>query len=199
MTLPRSRHACLCKSKSGPGCSPRINGHARGGMRRCPLRRLRSTRAHMDDIGNRIPFTVELADLFRIHFERQGDLMLMFSRFGMHRRHIQCRGAKPRSGCASTSPAYCDSESGKPAYACSLLRCVILSAAALQAERRISRGSLRTHDQHLLPWFFFQQHLRKRSSRRDHRINVGLGGAIENQQLRAGRMQKAVDQVAGVG
>src|SRR5579864_8214233 len=58
-------------------------------MRCAPRLAVRCARTHAHNVGNRIPFAIQLADLLRIYFERKGDLMVVLRRFGMHGRNVE--------------------------------------------------------------------------------------------------------------
>lgn len=58
-------------------------------MRSRPRCRVRGPRTHLDDIRDRIPFAVKLANLLLIHFERQRDLVIVLGRFDLHQRQIE--------------------------------------------------------------------------------------------------------------
>ena len=130
-----------------------------------------------------VPFAVELADLLLIHLERERDLMIVLGCLGVHGRKYRVPGAKPRSECASTFPAYCDSE------------CEICIVCSLTPLRGCPAENFRLRCYYCV--FFFQQHLRKRRARRNHRENISLRCAIKYQQLRLRRTQKAINLISG--
>jgi hypothetical protein len=63
--------------------------NARGRMMSSPRLRVRRARADMNDVRDRIPFAIKLADLFLIYIKRERDLMISLSRFGVHRGYIE--------------------------------------------------------------------------------------------------------------
>jgi hypothetical protein len=50
--------------------------------------------AHIDYVGNRMPFPIELAQLLWIYVQHQSDLMIVGCRLGLHRRQVE---SAPRS------------------------------------------------------------------------------------------------------
>lgn len=132
--------------------------YTRRRMMACPRVAMRGPRPDMNYIGDRIPFAVKLADLLGIHIENNRDLMISLTPLCMHHWQIETAA---RSGI-------------QDAHQCSL-RIAVADVKALHVIVPLLLCRF---------WFFFQQHLRQRCARRNHRINVGLGRAIEHQQLR---------------
>jgi hypothetical protein len=68
-----------------------LHRHAGRRMRTVPLLRLRwsRARAHVNDIGNRIPLAIELAHLLGVDVELERDLMIVRGRPGLHPRQIK--------------------------------------------------------------------------------------------------------------
>lgn len=112
----------------------------------------------MNDVRNRIPLAIKLADLFLVDIKRECDLMIVLGRFGVHRRYV-----KPALGSRVQ-----DAHQGA--------LCVAIANVKLHMCVPL-----------LLCRFFFEQHFRKRRACRNHRENVGLGRAIKYEQLRLRR------------
>jgi hypothetical protein len=83
--------AQLCQTRNlRPGRRARFfHRHARRRMWRGPSRVGRRTGTHLDDIRDAVPLAEKLPDLLLIDFERQRDLMIVFSRFGVYHGQIE--------------------------------------------------------------------------------------------------------------
>ena len=58
-------------------------------MMSSPRLRVRRARTDMNDVRDRIPFAIKLADLFLIYIKRERDLMIALRGFGVHRGYIE--------------------------------------------------------------------------------------------------------------
>src|SRR4051794_40061682 len=90
--IARIRHACPT-ANSGSGASGRtriFDAHTRGRMMRTPGRFVRSTRAHMNHVGDGVPLTIELADLLLVYLQRQNDLVVTLRSLRVHDGYIEC-------------------------------------------------------------------------------------------------------------
>src|SRR5215469_6291963 len=91
MTLPRDRHACPIKnSELSAGCGARFfDGYSRWRVRRSPGDRLSRARSNMNHVGDRVPLTEKLANLFLIDLEHQGRLVVVFGGLGVDVMQVQ--------------------------------------------------------------------------------------------------------------
>src|SRR5579859_2114530 len=103
-------------------------------------------------------------------------------------------GARPRSKCASTSPAYCDSGCERSAWRL-LLTKVRIADEDLPKLWPLKICNLKSKIRNV-QLFFFQQHLRQRCSRRHHRKHIGFRCAIKHQQLGLRRMQETINLIS---